>query len=271
MPFEDMHRPISGAGFRGAVKWIVIVSGVLLVVQQFLPGLLIGLFGLIPSQVVHHYWLWQPVTYLFLHGGVFHWLFNMFILWMFGRELEVRWGTAVFLKYFFICGIGAALCVLALSPHSTTPTIGASGAIFGLLVAFAMIFPEAVLYLYFVVPVKAWQAAILFGFIELFAGMEGGGQGYARFAHLGGMATGYLYLRFEDFFTIRTHGVFRRVGGWFRRMPQPKRKTSIEFHEVTDDLVKEVDRILEKILKSGADSLTSEEKKIMERYSKLKH
>jgi len=127
MAFEDLHRPLSAAGFRGAIKWIIIVTGVLLVVQQFVPGPLIDLLGLVPLRVIEKHYYWQPFTYLFLHGGIFHWLFNMFILWMFGRELEVRWGTAAFLKFFFICGVGAALCVLTLSPHSNVPTIGASG------------------------------------------------------------------------------------------------------------------------------------------------
>src|SRR5688572_1522212 len=190
MAFEDMHRPLGAAGFRGAIKWIIIFSGVILVLQQVIGPILIGLFGLTPVMVLQHYFAWQLLTYLFLHGGVFHWLFNMFILWMFGRELEVRWGTPFFLKYFFICGIGAGLCVLALSPTSSIPTIGASGAVFGILVAFAKAFPQAVLYLYFMVPVKAWQAVALFGFIELFAGLNGGGAGLARFAHLGGMLTG---------------------------------------------------------------------------------
>src|SRR5258708_1545891 len=158
MAFEDIHRPLTAAGFRGAIKWIIIVSGAMLIAQQFFGGPLIRALGLTPARVVENRWAWQVVTYLFLHGSIFHWLFNMFILWMFGRELEVRWGTAYFLRYFFVCGIGAAACVLLLSPHSNVPTIGASGAIFGLLVAFAMVFPEAVLYLYFVVPVNAWQA-----------------------------------------------------------------------------------------------------------------
>src|SRR5438552_791778 len=130
MAFEDLHGPLTRAGFRGAVKWIILISGIILVLQQLLgsyviwggltPGLapqlhadFITLFGLIPALVIKKYWLWQPFTYLFLHGGLFHWLFNMLILWMFGAELERRWGTAEFLKYFFVTGVGAAACVLA--------------------------------------------------------------------------------------------------------------------------------------------------------------
>ena len=169
MAFEDLHRPLGRAGFRGAIAWIISISGVLLIVQQFSGAWLENHLGLVPEQVLHHYWVWQPFTYLFLHGGIFHWLFNMLVLWMFGAELERRWGTFEFVKYFFITGLGAAACVLLLSAHSTVPTIGASGSIFGLIVAFAVLFPNAVMYLYFLIPLKVWQAAILFAFIELFA------------------------------------------------------------------------------------------------------
>src|SRR5437762_4329470 len=134
MPFEDIHRPLTAAGFRGAIRWIILISGAVLLLQQFFGAPMLEYLGLIPARVIENHWFWQVATYLFLHGGIFHWLFNMFILWMFGRELEVRWGTAQFVKYFFVTGIGAALCVLLLSPHSNVPTIGASGAIFGLLV-----------------------------------------------------------------------------------------------------------------------------------------
>src|SRR5262245_24628574 len=144
MPFEDLHRPLTAAGFRGAIRWIIILSGAVLVLQQFFGGWMNDRLGLVPVHVLHDYWVWQPITYLFLHGGIFHWLFNMFILWMFGRVLEDQWGTAFFVRYLLVCGIGAGAFVLLLSPHSVVPTIGLSGAIFGLLVAFAMVFPESV-------------------------------------------------------------------------------------------------------------------------------
>ncbi len=269
MAFEGMHSPLSSTNFRGAIKWIIILSGGGLVVQQFIGGPLIAGLGLTPLRVLQHYWLWQVFTYLFLHGGIFHWLFNMLVLWMFGRELEVRWGTPFFLKFFFICGLGSALFVLVVSPNSPIPTIGASGAVFGILTAFAMLFPHAVMYLYFVIPMKAWQAVVLFGLIEFFAGMSGGGAGIGRFAHLGGMVTAYLYLRSGDFFRIRIGGFFR---GWKSGFKNPfNRSKTVVFHEVTDDLVVEVDRILEKVLKEGSDSLTPKERDIMNRYSKLKH
>jgi len=270
MAFEDLHRPLSAAGFKGAVRWIIIISGVVLILQQVFGEFLISTFGLVPVDVWQHHWWWQPFTYLFLHGGLFHWLFNIFILWMFGRELETQWGTPDFLKYFFITGIGGALCVLFLTPHSTSPTIGSSGAIFGLLVAFAMVFPEATMYLYFVIPVKAWQAAALFAFIEFFAALEGGGAGIARFAHLGGMITGYLYLRYGWQFSSRLFSGWSSTRKWFEKRIPTRTRPPVELHEVTDELVEKVDKILEKVLKNGVESLTPDEKKIMDRYSRLK-
>jgi membrane associated rhomboid family serine protease len=262
MAFEDLHRPLSSIGFRGAIRWIILISGVALIFQQFFNPWMMTYLGLIPNQVLRHYWLWQPITYLFLHGGLFHWLFNMFILWMFGAELERRWGTVEFLKYFFITGLGAALCVILLSPTSPVPTIGSSGSVFGLIVAFAMLYPDAVMYLYFLIPIKAWQAAVLFAIIEFFAGMQGGGMGISRFAHLGGMLTGFLYLRFSSSMMIQ-------MKGWLRAA-KPERRP-VELHEVTDELVVRVDRILDKVLRDGVDSLTVEEKRIMDRYAKTKH
>jgi len=264
--FEDLHRPLGSTSFRGAVKWIILITGILLVLQQFFSSFLISWFGLTPSEVIGHYRIWQLFTYPFLHGGIFHWLFNMFIVWMVGRELEVRWGTKTFLFYFFLTAVGAGLFVLALSPHSTTPTIGSSGAVFGLLTAFAVLFPDAVIYLYFVIPMKAWHAMILFGVIELFAGLSSSGEGIARFAHLGGMVTGYFYLtgatsfyRFRNWIHLKQRSI----------IPHRDKKT-FQFHEVTDDLVQEVDRILEKVSKEGSQSLNAKEREIMDRYSKLR-
>jgi hypothetical protein len=117
------------------------------------------------------------------------------------------------------------------------------------------------MYMYFLVPLKVWQAAVLFSFIEFFAGLEGGGQGISRFAHLGGMVIGFIYLKYWNTVRIQFKSLFRA-----NRRPKPK----VEFHEVTDELVSRVDKILEKVSKEGAQSLTPEEKKIMDRYSKQK-
>src|SRR5882672_1190128 len=129
------------------------------VITSFMPSLLEYL-GLVPTLVLHQFWAWQLVTYMFLHGGVFHILFNMLALWMFGAELERIWGTRYFLKFYFVTGVGAAALTVIFSllpfafaqqvQHSVI--IGASGAIFGLLLAYAFYFPDRQIYMYFLFP-----------------------------------------------------------------------------------------------------------------------
>ncbi len=151
--------------------------------------------GLTPYDVTHHLLLWQPFTYLFLHDGYFHILFNLFALWMFGSDLERLWGGPKFLFYFFLTGVGAAVFDVLVQPNSFIPVIGNSGAIFGILLAFGMIWPDRPIFLWFVVPVKAKWFVLGIGVIEFLSELGSPGSGIAHLAHLGGMLVGYLYLR----------------------------------------------------------------------------
>ena len=153
------------------------------------------LFGLVPYDVTHHLFLWQPVSYLFLHGGFWHILLNMLALWMFGSRLEELWGTDRFLRFYFVTGVGAALCSTLVSPGSTIPIIGASGAIYGLLAAYGLLFPEETLLLYFVIPIKAKYFVLILGLITFWSSLTASGDGVAHVAHLGGMLFGWGYLR----------------------------------------------------------------------------
>ena len=155
---------------------------------------------------------WQFITYMFMHGNFSHLFFNMFALWMFGYALENYWGGKRFLAYYLITGIGAALCqtgVLAWEIHSMsmtyTPeamshyinqivTVGASGAVFGILLAFGMCFPNTLIFLYFLIPIKAKWFVLIYGVIELFAGIGGTADGVAHFAHVGGMIFGFFLI-----------------------------------------------------------------------------
>jgi membrane associated rhomboid family serine protease len=161
-----------------------------------------AVLGFVPAAVIGQLHVWQLATYMFLHGGVFHLLFNMLMLWMFGTELERMWGTRYFLKFYFVCGVGAAVLTLlfALMPLDVSRylygsiIIGASGAIFGLLIAYAVYFPDRPLLLFFLFPVKMKHAAMIFGAMELYAAMTSVG-GVANATHLGGALVGYLYLK----------------------------------------------------------------------------
>jgi membrane associated rhomboid family serine protease len=154
----------------------------------------IDVFGLSPPKALLGFYVWQPVTYLFLHGGLMHVGMNMLMLWIFGTSLERHWGTRQFLKYYFICGIGAGLITCALA-YNSPPTIGASGAIFGLLLAYGYLWPNNVILIWGIIPMKARTMVLLFGGLELYSLVFGGSGNIAYAAHLGGMLVGFLYLK----------------------------------------------------------------------------
>lgn len=143
---------------------------------------------------------WQLVTYGFLHGGFFHLFVNMFALFMFGTALEMLWGSRPFLTFYMVCLVGAGLIQLVVATMAADvgniyPTVGASGAVFGILLGFAMMFPNQKLMLIFLpIPIKAKYFVILYGAFELWAGVTGSISGVAHFAHLGGMAFGLLMI-----------------------------------------------------------------------------
>ncbi len=139
-----------------------------------------------------HFQLWQPLTYMFMHASIDHIFFNMFALWMFGCILENFWGTKRFLIYYLVCGLGAAAVNLLVAPGG--PTVGASGAVYGILLAFGMMFPNEQIYLYFLMPIKAKWFVIGYAAIELFEGVFHSMDGIAHFAHLGGMLAGLLLI-----------------------------------------------------------------------------
>jgi membrane associated rhomboid family serine protease len=172
------------------------------------------LFALFPAGSPF-FEIWQPVTYMFMHGDFSHLFFNMFALWMFGRGLEQELGTKRFLIYYFVCGIGAALVQLGMAEidlmrigqlaqmqYLCTPTVGASGAVFGLLLAFGMLHPNATIMLLIPpIPMKAKWFVVIYGLLELVFGISGSMDSVAHFAHLGGMFWGWLLLllwRYQD-------------------------------------------------------------------------
>ena len=184
-----------------AITGLIAANVAVFFAQALLPGLTFWL-GLRPSAVLAQGQLWQLGTYMFLHGGLLHILFNMLALWMFGAELERVWGTRFFLKFYFVTGIGAgALTVLfSLLPFDFAAAlrhgvvIGASGAIYGLLLAYGLYFPERRIYMYFVFPIPARYFVMIMGAIAFYSSLGDGG-GVANATHLGGLLVGYLYLK----------------------------------------------------------------------------
>jgi membrane associated rhomboid family serine protease len=155
-------------------------------------------FGLVPARVTQELMLWQFATYMFLHGSVFHIFFNMLTLFMFGNELERYWGTPRFLNYYFITGIGAGICSWVVAPHSFSVVIGASGAIYGLLLAYGLTYPNRIVYVNFLLPIKVKWLVVIMGAMAFFSSIGGAESGIASIAHLGGMVVGYLFLKGKD-------------------------------------------------------------------------
>lgn len=253
MSYYSRKSFVSGSIASSVTAKLIIVNVIVFVFQLLFLNRFIVYLGLVPALAVGKLWLWQFVTYMFLHGGFFHIFFNMLVLWMFGTEIENYWGSSEFLRYYFVTGIGAGItnCVFAL--HSSIPTIGASGAIFGLLLAYGLAYPDRYIYLYFLIPIKAKYLVLILGAIELLAVANPQGDGVARFAHLGGLLFGYIYLKKE-----RLVYEARRA---LARGTQKRTFKVLRFRDEEEAKEREkVDMILDKINKEGIDSLTNEER-----------
>ena len=186
-----------------AMKALIAANVALFILTQLPPGRVLTIWlGLMPAGVVEQLRIWQPATYMFLHADLFHLLFNMLALWMFGTELERLWGRRYFLKFYFVCGIGAGLLtvVFALLPFSFSRAlyeslvIGASGAIYGLLLAYGLYFPDRPILMFLLFPIPAKYFVMIIGAIAFYSSLGATG-GIASATHLGGLVVGYLYLK----------------------------------------------------------------------------
>ena len=217
---------------------------------------------------------WTIVTYMFVHGGFMHVFMNMLALFFFGPPLEQKWGSRFFLRFYLVTGLGAAaFSVLLYSLTGPTIMVGASGAIFGILVAFALNWPDAKIYLYFVFPVPAkWFVAAL-GAFTLLSTVQGSADGVAHWAHLGGLVTGFVFLRYGERIGRLANSVFykerpaapRRKA---RRAAPPPDPTPRRRRRADGDSLDEVDRILDKIRESGMDSLSARERAFLDEVSR---
>jgi membrane associated rhomboid family serine protease len=199
MQYQTRQMSFGGGSVTPAVKFLLITNVAVFVVQTVIGvGLdyrLSQYLGLVPYLVINQFYIWQLFTYQFLHGGLFHILFNMLALWMFGGDLERRWGSQFFLKYYFVTVIGGAILNVLFLPNQLGPSIGASAGVYGLLLAYGLIYPDRVVYFYFLFPIKMKHFVWIIGAIALYSSLSSGDSGIAHFAHLGGMLFGYIYLR----------------------------------------------------------------------------
>ncbi|ACF47278.1 MAG: rhomboid family intramembrane serine protease [Prosthecochloris sp.] len=268
------QQPFRPGGFQvmpPAIKTLILINiGVFLIQFSSLFGPYLMHFGPlwpIASEGGNSFQIWQLVTYMFMHGGLAHILFNMFALWLFGAEIENYWGTKEFTAYYFVCGIGAALINLATTIGSPYPTVGASGAVFGILLAFGMMFPDRYIFLYFLFPIKAKYFVAGYAAIELLMGINnstmGSGSNIAHFAHIGGMVAGFAYIKirqqgwsFSDWIekTFPNRDDTKSSGPTLYK----SKNTTVANNDKTTEA--EIDAILDKISKNGYGSLTSDEK-----------
>jgi membrane associated rhomboid family serine protease len=232
-----LNTIFSSSNFPNGVKWLLIINTAVYVLSYLAEqagfGGIFSPFALIPRDVVYHFAIWQLVTYLFLHGGLLHLLFNMLTLWMFGATLERDWGTRKFLKYYFLCGIGAGVCDVAVKMILGDPrgTIGASGAIFGVLLAFGVLYPETIILFFFVFPIQAKYFVMIYGAMALLGSLNVNGA-VSEVAHLGGMLVGLLYLKVPlpklDLYEVRR---------WYRnyKLQRAKKKFQVYMRKRGDD------------------------------------
>ncbi|MDK9698607.1 MAG: rhomboid family intramembrane serine protease [bacterium] len=213
-----------------------------------------SMFGIVPALVLRGH-VYQLVTYMFLHGGFMHLLLNAMGLFFFGPTLEMRWGTGKFLLFFFASGIVGGLTATLLSPDSLVPIIGASGSIYGILAANAILYPDAIVYLYMIIPVKAKWLVIGLAAME-FLGLWRGGGNTSHEAHLGGLFAGTIFvLATERYFGYR-------IKQWFRKRSYEREAAQREREwERTNALRSEVDELLDKINREGKDALSPSERK----------
>jgi membrane associated rhomboid family serine protease len=232
--YRTTYSSVGYPRWTRAVKIIIIACAITFLVQNIMdrdarivnPSGFTNTFGLTPWAVVHGS-VWQLVTYIFLHGSILHILFNMLGLWMFGSELEQVWGTRQFTKFFFVCGIGAGITIVAAAyffdgTNLLIPTIGASGAVYGILLAFGMLFPDRIIY-WVIFPIPAKYFVMILGGLAFFSSISTSNSGVAHVAHLGGMLCGYIYMRVRGM-SRRRHprrrisaGVKDWYGQWQRR------------------------------------------------------
>jgi membrane associated rhomboid family serine protease len=258
-----------GYGFGGYtltpwVKRLLIANAVLFLITEVLHLPVKQWLEFQPIEIFYR--PWTVVTYMFVHGGFWHVFVNMLVLFFFGPPLEERWGSREFLKYYLICGIGGAIFSFIFAFHSAV--VGASAAVYGVMLAFAMNWPDVPIYIWGIFPVKAKYLVMVLAAFALFSAYTNSQDGVAHFAHLGGFAVGFLYLKL-DFRGNATFTKLKRmisrprltvVSGGPTVLTRPAEKTRRVDTRVYDD----VDKVLDKISTQGMASLTAEERKLLE-------
>tara|TARA_B100001113_G_scaffold348227_1_gene341782 strand:+ start:437 stop:1282 length:846 start_codon:yes stop_codon:yes gene_type:complete len=256
-PGEVAYKPQL---FTDAIRILISINFIVYVFQSLAgkEDIFFRLFGLVPTSFITELMLWQPLTYMFFHApfysniGISHILLNMLGLWVFGRELEQAWGKEKFLKYYFLTGVGSGLITFLFQMDSSSPVIGASGAVYGILLAYGLSYPNRMLYIWGLIPIRSMWLVIIMGSIAFF-GLLGKTDGISHITHISGMLVGYVLLKkkwkFSDIiFALRKKTIEFQVQ---RREDQNLKKNFIK---------RDLDIILDKIKDVGFSGLSDKEK-----------
>ena len=248
--------------FTDAIKTLISVNFAIFILQSISSSeiMFFSNFGLVPKLVWSQLKIWQPFTYMFFHGDIWHVLINMFVLWMFGSELERAWGKKNFLRFYFITGVGSGLGTMLFGLQSPIPIVGASGAIYGVLLAYGLMFPNRTVYLYGIIPIKSIWFVIGIGVIAFFSSFNNF-TNISHLTHLFGMIIGYLYLKKPVHFRSLWFSVFKKVLEYRIQNQEEKISRSVEIE-------RDLNSILDKINREGFKSLTEEEEERLYKNSK---
>ena len=245
------------------VKLLIIINVVVFILADLSgnKNIFFSIFGLVPRSVLQEYKIWQMFTYLFLHSGFLHIFLNMLFLWILGKDLEIDWGKNKFLIYYFVCGVGAGFITVLINYNSFMPTVGASGAIYGVLVAYGFTYPNRLVYLYGLFPIRVKYLVIGMGTIAFSASLYSGQSSISHITHVNGMIIGLVYILFNN--------KLQNIRLWFIKM-RLKSIQSKQYNRCDEDInIKiQVDKILDKLNNKGWDSLTSQEEEFLTSASK---
>jgi len=252
------------------VKRLLIANAVVFLFTWVIgPDFIFEWFSFQPTKILLR--PWTPLTYMFLHGDFWHVFMNMLMLFFFGTHLESKWGSREFIRYYLVCGLGGVALSFLFVSYSI---IGASAAVYGVMLAFAMAWPNAPIYIWGIFPVKAKWLVGFFVLITFYSAFGGAGGGVAHFAHLGGFAAGFLYLKTD----WRASQAIQNIGKAARTrrfaiVPREEREEATSDRRRSDhagekSALDAVDRVLDKISAEGMASLTEQEKKLLDEVSK---
>ena len=243
---------------QSVIRTLISINAALFLIRY----LMVGQFDMLNLGLSSEPEIWQPITYMFVHGDFFHIFMNMFVLWMFGTEMESIWGGKKFLQYYLCTGIGSGLVWLIFNYGSNySILIGASGAIYGILLAYGLMFPNRKVLIYFLFPIRVKYFVAILALISFVSSIDTSGSNISHLTHLSGMIIGFVYLKFPSFKYRSSIMINNKiVESKQRKIEKRKAKTIL--------LQKKVDRLLDKVSDGGFDSLSEDEKDQLYTYSK---